>query len=201
MRGEFVALQGRPRFAVDETDSIIDPVPGAFPIVLIGLPGSGKSSVGAILASRLGRDFIDTDEAVEAYCGQDIAALVAQRGWDAFRRIESEVLGDALDRPHAVIATGGGAVESSVNRQLFARAMVVWLRAAQRNLLVRLTADATARPLLQGDLATRLSELAQARNPLYAKLASCRIETDKLTPKQTADAIMRMIQAGNQVHP
>lgn len=179
---------------MDETDSIIAPVSGASPIVLIGLPGSGKSSVGTILAAVLGRNFVDTDRVLQARFGQTVAAIVAQRGWREFRRLESEVLLHALDGPNVVIAGGGGVVELPVNREAIAqRTRTVWLRAAHQHLLARLAADATERPLLHKDTDARLAELAQTREPYYAELADYRIDTDERSVRQVAQDIALLI--------
>ncbi|MGH8127184.1 MAG: shikimate kinase [Gammaproteobacteria bacterium] len=194
MRGDPAALEGVPGFGVDENDSIIDLASGASPIVLIGLPGSGKSSIGMILASLLGRDFVDTDRVLQARFGQTIAAIIAQRGWSEFRRLESAVLLDALGNPNVVIASGGGVVELPANREAIKRqARVVWLQATQRHLLSRLAVDTGERPLLQQDPATRLAELAQAREPYYADLADYRIDTDTRSKRQVAEAIVQII--------
>ena len=179
---------------MDEADSIIDPASGAFPIVLIGLPGSGKSSVGTTLAALLNRNFVDTDRMLQARFGRTVAAIVAQRGWQEFRRLESEALLHALDRPRVVIAGGGGVVELPANREAIAqRAQTVWLRAAHQQLLARLAADTTERPLLHNRVGERLAELAQAREPYYAELADYRIETDKCSVHQVAQTIARII--------
>lgn len=166
-------------------------------LVLVGLPASGKTRVGRSLAARLGRDFLDTDRLVEAQCGQSIPDIVEQRGWDAFRRLETAVLADAVMRKDVVIATGGGCVERLRNRHLLEQRTVVWLQAGHASLLARLAADDTPRPLLEEAPAERLARLAATRDPLYAELAGYRIATDGLSTEEVADAIMRMLDAEN----
>lgn len=173
------------------------PERGPRPVALIGLPGSGKTRVGEILASGLGREFLDTDRLVEARAGRTVAELVAGEGWHRFRRMESEALAEAVERSGAVIAGGGGIVESPANRSLLKRTTVVWLEAPLPCLLARLAADATRRPLLEKGVGVRLGDLARAREPLYAELAGYRVATDQSSPEQVAEAIMRMIEAGN----
>lgn len=173
------------------------PGAGRRPVALVGLPGSGKTSVGERLASGMRRDFLDTDRLIEARTGRRIAELAADEGWAHFRRMESEVLAEAVGRGPAVIATGGGIVECAPNRELLKRTTVIWLEAALPCLLARLEADAVRRPLLEGEAASRLAELARARDPLYAQLAEYRVATDRASAEQVANAIMRMIDAKN----
>lgn len=170
---------------------------GRRPVALVGLPGSGKTRVGALLASGLGRDFLDTDCLIETREGRTVAELVAEKGWVDFRRSESRALAEAMGRGNAVIAGGGGIVESQANRDLLKRATVVWLEASLPILLARLEADATRRPLLEQEAGSRLAELARLRDPLYAELAGYRIATDHSSPEQVSEAIMRMIETGN----
>lgn len=167
------------------------------PVVLVGLPGSGKSGVGAILAARLGRRFVDTDQVVEERCGRRIPDLVTRLGWAGFRSLETEALADAVNRKDVVVATGGGVVEDASNRHHLERATVVWLQARHAVLLARLEADGTARPLLEEAPAERLAELARKRDPLYAEVAGHAVATDGLSTEQVADAIMRILDAEN----
>lgn len=169
------------------------------PLVLIGLPGSGKTHAGQVLANRLARDFIDTDRAVIAACGADISDIVAERGWEEFRRAESMALAEALMRKGTVIASGGGSVESAINRERMAtRAQVVWLQAGTESLLRRLAADAQQRPLLAGDAAAHIEELRVRREPLYADLAAFAVGTDGLSVMQIVDRIIAFLQSGNR---
>lgn len=166
------------------------------PVVLVGLPGSGKTHVGERLAARLGCSFIDTDHEVTSSLGQTVAEIVAQRGWRAFRREEEKALAAALEQGAGVIASGGGCVESAVNRDVLKRlARVVWLCAGPRCLLGRLAADAGARPLLCADPAHRLAEIKQRREPLYAGLSLHRIDTDDLGVEQVVERIALVLAA------
>jgi len=164
------------------------PVPR--PVVLVGLPGSGKTQVGERLAARLEWSFIDTDREVASSLGQSVADIVEQRGWRAFRRKEETTLAAALEQGAGVIASGGGCVESAVNRDaLQKRARVIWLRAEPRCLLGRVAADTGERPLLRADPARRLAELQRCREPLYAGLAAHRVDTDDLDVDQVVERI------------
>ncbi|GAC1548741.1 MAG: hypothetical protein NVS2B7_24700 [Herpetosiphon sp.] len=156
-------------------------------IALVGLSGSGKSTVGPLLAARLGWHFVDTDASIATNTGATIGAIFDSAGEAAFRRLESEALAAAL-KPYTVVATGGGVLESGSNRAMLAeRAIVVWLAASPTTLTSRL-GDANDRPLLAGDLLTRLTDLADRRSATYAAAADCIIKVDHRTPGEaTAD--------------
>lgn len=148
------------------------------PIALVGLPGSGKSSVARLLADRLGRRWVDLDERLELVTGQTVTELFAE-GEDRFRTLETEVLRGVLAVPTGVVvATGGGVVTNQLNRSVLAtRATVVWLDVPVERLLDRLAADQTDRPLLNdGDPAIKLGALAEVRRPLYEQVATHRVD-------------------------
>jgi shikimate kinase len=139
-------------------------------LVLVGLSGSGKSTVGRIAAARLGLPFIDTDRRIEQHSGQAIAALFASEGENAFRQRETAVLAEAC-RQCAVVATGGGAILRAGNRALMREAnLVVWLDVPVAALARRLGDHGAGeqRPLLLGgDLRYRLEVQYQERRHLY----------------------------------
>jgi shikimate kinase / 3-dehydroquinate synthase len=135
-------------------------------IVLVGLPGSGKSVVGRLLAGHLGRPFVDTDELVERRTGRAPAAIIGEDGEPAFRAAERAAIG-AIDRG-AVVATGGGALNDPLNRwDLWQQGAVVWLRVPEESLVTRLAADRAVRPLLRPDPLAGLRRLAAERAPFY----------------------------------
>ena len=160
-------------------------------LVLVGPMGAGKSRVGALLARRIGRPFVDADAVLEAGCGRSINALFASEGEQAFRDRESLVLRELLMAPASVIATGGGVVLRGDNRDLLrAHAVVVHLQADVDSQLQRL-AGCSARPLLQApDRSERLRELAARRDPLYAQVRDLAIDTTGRTPEQVCDALL-----------
>lgn len=164
-------------------------------IALVGLMGSGKSSIGAILAERLRRVLIDTDHLVETHTGTSIAELFASKGEAAFRRYELDSLMRALARDESsVIATGGGVVTSSDARQMLALdATVVWLRASPQVLAQRIHNDAT-RPLIGGrDPVEVLTELDAERAPLYAEVAHAEVDAESGDPEQVAMAVLDVL--------
>ena len=150
------------------------------PIALVGLSGTGKSSVGRALAAQLNCQLLDTDALVVQAAGREIAQIFAAEGEPRFRELETAALRTALDSPPAIVATGGGVVLRPENRSLLCeRAIVVWLDAPTTELVARLRAHDETRPLLQGDdLSARLEALRGARATLYAEVADMHIATD-----------------------
>lgn len=165
-------------------------------IVLVGLPGSGKSAVGRLVAERLGRRFIDLDGFIAERTGRTPAAIISADGEPAFRRIEADAVLAAAAVPGAVIATGGGAPISPLNRwALWGAGHVTWLDAPDDVLLARLTRDAAVvRPLLAGDAVTAIAALRAARERYYAA-ADQHLAGDR-PPADLAAAVIEAARAG-----
>jgi len=164
------------------------------PIVLIGLPGSGKSRIGRLLAQRIAWAFADIDNEIEVASGCSVAEVVDSRGWAYFRDLEQQMLERLLGRAGIVIATGGGVVERMENREAIMRQRrVVWLQADPALLLQRLQDDETERPLLAGDAKRCLEELARIREPLYAQLSTHRIDTGSVTAEVAAEQLAGIV--------
>lgn len=157
-------------------------------IVLVGPPAVGKSTVGALLARRLGMDFIDVDQRIEEQEQRPITEIFADQGEPAFRQLELAATTAALAEG-GVVALGGGAVTNPRLRAALAGHQVVWLRASVREAVQRV-GNTTNRPLLNGDVAGHWSRLAAAREPLYAEVATLEISTDHRTPSQVARAVI-----------
>ena len=166
-------------------------------VALIGLPGSGKSSLGAELARRLRYRFVDTDAEIEAAAGRRIADLVDDAGWPAFREREARIVAAALERDDVVIATGGGAVETpAVAAALADRAVCAWLLAPLDLLERRLAAEPRhARPLLASGSGTALATLSERRAPLYAALARVVLPVAGWSPAAGAAELERLLVA------
>ena len=147
---------------------------------LIGLPGSGKSTVGRQLARRWGLPFADSDHVIEERLGCSIREYFEREGEERFRDLEQEVIDDLTLHHQGVLATGGGAVLRPANRRhLHERGQVVYLCSAPEDVFRRLRHDAT-RPLLQvKDPLGRLRDLYAARDPLYREAAHHVIETGR----------------------
>ncbi|HEX7135914.1 MAG TPA: shikimate kinase [Iamia sp.] len=150
------------------------------PVVLVGMPGSGKSSVGRRLAKRLDRPFVDADDELVRRSGRSVRDWFADEGEPAFRAAEGELLADLLAAPGpSVIAAGGGVVLAPANRVLLReRALVVWLRAGVPYLLSRVEQKQDHRPLLDEDPEAALTRLAEARTPLYEEVAHLTVDVE-----------------------
>ena len=146
----------------------------------MGLPGSGKSTVGRQLARRLNLSFIDSDHAIEERLGCSIREFFEVEGEERFRDIETQVIQKLLQEKYGVISTGGGSVLRPLNRQeLHSKAKVFYLRASPEEVFRRLKHDQN-RPLLQvADPLTRLKDIYSIRDPLYRETAHHVVETGR----------------------
>jgi shikimate kinase len=162
-------------------------------VVLVGLMGSGKTTVGRALAERLQRPLLDTDELVEQRAGRTIRDIFAAEGEAAFRDLEAAVLAEVLagDEP-AVVATGGGVVLRPENRAALdaADARIVWLCAEPAVLLERLR-YAGNRPLLDHDPEATLQRMAEERAPLYREVADLVVRVDGRSTHDVVEAVLR----------
>ncbi len=159
-------------------------------IILCGMPGSGKTTVGKLLSGRLSMNFADTDALIERKYGQ-IARLFETQGESFFREIETETFRALLKEDGCVIATGGGIVTRAENRELMAGKRVFYLASDMNELCARLANDDT-RYLLRGDLRRGLETLMRMRAPLYEEVG-VRIETKGKTPSEIASAIEKEV--------
>jgi shikimate kinase len=162
-------------------------------IVLVGMMGAGKSSVGRVLAQRLGRPLIDSDAVIEERTGRTVREIWATDGEAAFRALEAEALTDALEAPEpAVIAAAGGVVLSERNRRALAAsgAHVVWLSADVDVLLGRVR-NGMHRPLLDDDPEGVLRDMFEARRRLYREVADAIVSVDHRSVHDVAHAVLR----------
>ena len=164
------------------------------PIVLVGLMGAGKSTVGQRLASLLGAEFVDSDAAIEEAAQRSVGEIFAEFGEPYFREGERRVIARLIGEGHGVIATGGGAFADADTRALIReRAIAVWLDCDIATLVAR-TRRRDTRPLLKdGDPGEILARLHAERAPAYAE-APIRIEAGDLPHHQTALTIMEAIE-------
>lgn len=162
-------------------------------LVLVGLMGTGKTTVGRRLAERLGRAFHDSDELIEARTGRTVRQIFADDGEPAFRALETEVLRDALTDPvPAVIAGAGGVVLQEANRAALRElaGRVVWLR-ADPALLVERVRSGAHRPLLDDDPAGTLARMHESREALYREVADAVITVDHRSIDEVVEAVLR----------
>ena len=139
-------------------------------LYLVGMMGSGKTSTGRPLAERLGYGFVDADAVIEQAAGCSIPDIFDRDGEAGFRSLESQVLSAISQRHSLVVATGGGVVTQPENWGLLHSGIVIWLDVVPDQLLQRLNADSTVRPLLQtADPKAALNALLNERRPLYAE--------------------------------
>jgi shikimate kinase/dTDP-4-dehydrorhamnose reductase len=162
-------------------------IPRSPNIVLVGLMGSGKSTIGRIVAQKIGFQFIDTDQLIIESAGCPIAQIFEREGEDGFRSRESAALRSLLGRRGHIIATGGGIVTQPHNLQLLKHlGYIIWLD-ANTTTLHRRTANNFDRPLLNADdPKAKLDQLMAARADLYKGLADIRIKTDNLSLQETS---------------
>jgi shikimate kinase len=166
-------------------------------IVLIGMMGAGKSTVGAVLQRRTGIPCIDLDDVMEEKAGASIADIFTQKGESGFRDLESKILTDVPTSLRAIIVTGGGIVQRSENQtKLRQLGTIVWLDADPEILFARATEN-RLRPLLASaeDPKKTFVELLLKRRPIYQQLAHLRIDTSGLTQVETADTTLREVAA------
>jgi shikimate kinase len=169
-------------------------------LVLIGYRGTGKTTIGRIVAARLGWAFVDADDEIEAAAGCSIAEIFAREGEAGFRERERRVVADLARRASSVVSLGGGAVLRAENRTAIrAGAQVVWLTASPRTIFARLTRDAATaarRPNLtaHGGLA-EIEELLAARQPLYRECATLTIDTDGRSADEIAALILESLDS------
>ncbi len=164
-------------------------------IFLIGPMGAGKSTIGKYLSEMLHMDLYDSDQEIERRTGADIAWVFDVEGEEGFRKREEQVISDLSEMQGIVLATGGGAIKSSLTRnRLSARGIVVYLETLIEKQLARTQRD-KRRPLLQTEEPPRevLTRLAEEREPLYREIADYVVRTDELTAKQVATQIVELL--------
>ena len=173
-----------------------------FSISLVGMPGSGKSTVARHLARHLGMRFIDSDAQIEEHIGMSIREWFAQHGEDAFRNLEQDVIDGITGESGAVLATGGGAVLRPSNRDaLHSRTHVFYLRSTPEELFRRLRHD-THRPLLQvADPLQRLRDLYRERDPLYRRVAHFVIESARPSVPSLIGMVLMQLELAGLIDP
>lgn len=158
-------------------------------VVLVGVPGSGKTTVGGALAERLGVALRDTDRDIERTAGKPIPDIFVDDGEPHFRALERAAVAAAVAEHDGVLALGGGAVIDEGTRALLREQPVAWLQVSAAGGAKRVGLD-VPRPVLLGNVRGRLAALVAERSPLYAEVATITVETDSRTPAEVAEAII-----------
>jgi shikimate kinase len=170
-------------------------------VLLLGLMGSGKTTVGHALASRLGWSYVDNDHLVEEFAGATKASLVQARGVAGLRAAEAQALRLAIRRPGPFVAgVAAGVVLDPAHAAVLEDppddVALVWLRAGIGTLAERIRRDPADRPWLTGDLRRLLRDMASAREQSFAELAHIVVDVDGITPQQAAAEITRRLGLG-----
>jgi shikimate kinase len=157
-------------------------------VILIGPPGSGKSTVGPLLAALLGVEFTETDDLIAARAGKQVGDIFIDDGEDAFRDLERTAVAEAIAEHRGVLALGSGSVLSEAARSLLARQRVVYLETGFPAVAKRSGLDGP-HPPIPGNPRGRLRQMLEERRPLYADLAWLTVTTDDRDPEQIAGEI------------
>ena len=158
-------------------------------IVLVGVPGAGKTTVGKLLAKELNLEFFDSDQVIEARAGKSVSDIFTQDGEPAFRTLEHEVIIELLESNNVVLALGGGSLGNDETREKVKSARAVWLIAGLSQAVDRVGMNRN-RPLLLGNVRGQLADLMAAREPFYKEVASIGVDTSKLIPSEVVAEIV-----------
>jgi shikimate kinase len=162
---------------------------------MIGPPGAGKTTVGALVAARLGLDFVDADVVIEEAAGKPVSDIFVQDGEEAFRALERAAAARLIGSHPGVLALGGGAILDPGTRDRLAGQRVVYLETGFASAVRRTGLDAP-RPLLLGNPRARMKTLLEERLPVYASLAWITVPTDDREPEDIAEEIATRLASG-----
>ena len=161
-------------------------------VVIVGPPGSGKSTAARLVAERLGMHARDTDDDVERATGSTIGDIFIEHGEEEFRRLEQVAVAEAIRDHDGVLALGGGAVLDQRTRDLLRGLTVVFLDVGIKDAASRIGLNRD-RPLLLGNPRAQWIRLMEARRPVYEDVATARVDTDGKEADQVADEVTRLV--------
>lgn len=164
-------------------------------IIFIGFMGTGKSTLGRMLAEHMQWSFVDCDERIVRKAGMSIADFFAQHGEAAFRALETEVIQEVLYNQQQIVSTGGGSVLLEANRELMKNGGLVIALTADKDTIIQRVKHDTGRPLLQGDAEARIEQLLKERAGAY-DFADLTIDTAQESIEQVIQRIMQMLEEG-----
>jgi shikimate kinase len=162
-------------------------------VVLVGPPGAGKTTVGRLVADRLGVPFVDTDDEVVRLAGKSVPDIFVDDGEPAFRALEASAVAGALADTDGVVALGGGAVLDPETRQLLSGLRVVFLDVEVKDAAFRVGFNRD-RPLLLGNPRAQWLRLMEKRRPVYSEVATLTVHTDGRTPDEVAADVVAAVQ-------
>lgn len=163
--------------------------------ILIGTMGAGKTTVGRLVAEALGVDFADTDALIEERAGKVVSEIFVDDGEQAFRALERTVVQEALSAHEGVLSLGGGAVLDPATQALLAPHQVVFLRVGLASAVKRVGLG-VGRPLLLGNVRSRIKQLLDERTPVYEGLARITVDTDDRPPRDVAADVVAAVTGG-----
>lgn len=163
--------------------------------ILIGTMGAGKTTVGRLVAEALGVDFADTDALIEERAGKVVSEIFVDDGEQAFRALERTVVQEALSAHEGVLSLGGGAVLDPATQALLAPHQVVFLRVGLASAVKRVGLG-VGRPLLLGNVRSRIKQLLDERTPVYEGLARITVDTDDRSPRDVAADVVAAVTGG-----
>ena len=158
-------------------------------LVLVGVPGAGKTTIGKELASQTGVDFFDSDEEIVERTGSSVSHLFIEKGEPFFRQIERQVVSEGLKRSDGVYALGGGAVLDRATRELLKGVNVCWLKVSAPVAAKRVGLD-QPRPVLMGNVRSQMVKLLNEREPFYKEVATFSVDTDEKAPSEVVLDVM-----------
>jgi shikimate kinase len=158
-------------------------------LVLVGVPGAGKTTVGKLLARELSLEFFDSDQVIEARVGKSVSDIFTQDGEPAFRQFEHDVIAELLEANNVVLALGGGSLGNGDTRARVKKATAIWLVTGLAQAVDRVGMNRN-RPLLLGNVRGQLADLMTAREPLYKEVATIAVDTSKRSPLEVVADIV-----------